>query len=83
MMFASLISGHTVTVGGSDAGPCLSTFSFSDGFSAPTRRLNFTKAMGAPVLAGSFSWKVFLSRSSGGGYKTLLSASNFFKSRTC
>ena len=82
-MFASLISGHTVTAGGSDGGPCLSTFSFSDGFSAPTRRLNFTKAMGAPVLAGSFSWKVFLSRSSGGGYKTLLSASNFFKSRTC
>ena len=83
MIFASLISGHTVTAGGSDGGPCLSTFSFSDGFSAPTRRLNFTKAMGAPVLAGSFSWKVFLSRSSGGGYKTLLSASNFFKSKTC
>jgi|TARA_B110001450_G_scaffold179276_1_gene167514 hypothetical protein len=82
-MFASLISGHTVTAGGSDGGPCLSTLSFSDGFSAPTRRLNLTKAMGAPVLAGSFSWKVFLSRSSGGGYKTLLSASNFFRSSTC
>jgi hypothetical protein len=75
-MFASLISGHTVTGGGSVGGPFLSTLSFSDGFSAPTRRLNLTKAIGAPVLAGSFSWKVFLSRSSGGGYKTLLSASN-------
>jgi hypothetical protein len=46
----------------------LSGFNFSY-LSRPSKRLNFKKAIGAPVLIGSSSTTVFLIKSSGGGIK--------------
>jgi len=51
----SLISEHVTTGGVSELGPFFSEFSFSYVFSVPISLLNLTKAIGAPVLAGSFS----------------------------